>query len=502
MDDHELLLRHTQAWAEQKKRPLDRDLLETAIGLRTFHELVAAQEWPDGSVEHLMLVRWPSHGPPGEPDVEALIETLDTYWRFLRSTGRMRSGSAEPKDLVKEAKRAGAGMREACADPQRHSQSKALLQFAAESGMPLDEAESLEEINERMQQVMEAFNALPFEERDRRLPGPNAPGSVPTDGVSNQVLRALLEGDLWEGMGQYDDFEDDFEDDFVFEDDDEFGEDDFDRVTWDLLPSPLRLAPPPDPADAAQDAQDAAFVHQCLALARWVGEGKPVTATGVLRLAPARETHAELGLWEWERELHRRGGLHRVSATPDHSPEDAERLREQTLAELRSASDSLPLDRLWQACVDIGLLTVGKTTAQATPEASARHTRTEEEWVEVGVLAVASVVLDPNVGGRRDPLLRVLLPFLEKGIDQVDEHVVREWWWSHPDNPLGGIAITSPEDEAHLRTFSDGHVDQLLWQFEDTGVWRRDGQTLHRTALGRECAMWLWEAMEDGILAP
>lgn len=260
MDEHELLLRHAASWAQDKKRPLDRDLLETAIGLRDFHDVTAAQEWPAGSVEHLMLVRWPSHGPAEVPDVAALIDTLDTYWRFLRSTGRMRSGSADPKALVKEARRAGEGMRESCADPDRHSPTKALLRFSAESGTPLDEVESPEELNALLQQVMDRFNALPFEERDRWLPGPGAPGNVPTQRASDMLRQALGDGGPGHGLS---DFAEQFAESF-----DGLEEDYFNVVTWDLLPDFDSLVDPPDPAAVAAEVRASPFVQQCLTLAQ------------------------------------------------------------------------------------------------------------------------------------------------------------------------------------------------------------------------------------------
>ena len=63
MDPHELLIRHAVAWADKRKQPLDPDLLGTVLQLRDVHDATAPQEWPTGSAEHLMLVRWPSHGP-------------------------------------------------------------------------------------------------------------------------------------------------------------------------------------------------------------------------------------------------------------------------------------------------------------------------------------------------------------------------------------------------------------------------------------------------------
>ena len=56
-------------------------------------------------------------------------------------------------------------MREACADPSRHGASKSLMEFGREIGVSVDDAESMEEMNERLQLIMNQWNALPDEER-------------------------------------------------------------------------------------------------------------------------------------------------------------------------------------------------------------------------------------------------------------------------------------------------------------------------------------------------
>ncbi len=120
MSEHRLLIRHATTWAADKQRILDPALLETALDLRAFHDDEPATHWPPGSLEHLMLRRWPAHGP-GAPDPEALADTLATFVQFLRSTGRMGSGSGDPKVLAKEARRAAPKMVDACADRGAHS---------------------------------------------------------------------------------------------------------------------------------------------------------------------------------------------------------------------------------------------------------------------------------------------------------------------------------------------------------------------------------------------
>lgn len=59
MSDHDLLIRHAAAWATKKKRPLDGGQLETVLDLRSFQDEESANRWPAGSIDHLMLRRWP-----------------------------------------------------------------------------------------------------------------------------------------------------------------------------------------------------------------------------------------------------------------------------------------------------------------------------------------------------------------------------------------------------------------------------------------------------------
>lgn len=112
-----LLISHAERWAAKSKRPLDTDLLGTALNLRDFQDRVPGTAWPAGSADHLMTVRWPKHGPLGVPDVDALVDTLDSFWRFLRATGRLASGSADPKELAREARRSKERMRDKLRQP-------------------------------------------------------------------------------------------------------------------------------------------------------------------------------------------------------------------------------------------------------------------------------------------------------------------------------------------------------------------------------------------------
>ena len=76
MSNPEELLELAQAWATQRGRTFAPELVDTAIRLRDSYDGLEAHRWPARTVEHLMLVRWPSHGPHGVPDVAALVASL------------------------------------------------------------------------------------------------------------------------------------------------------------------------------------------------------------------------------------------------------------------------------------------------------------------------------------------------------------------------------------------------------------------------------------------
>ncbi|GCE00076.1 hypothetical protein EHYA_07801 [Embleya hyalina] len=90
----------------------------------------------------------------------------------------------------------------------------------------------------------------------------------------------------------------------------------------------------PDERELARAASAAPSFAAALTLARWVGRGRPVTATGVLRLAPAAEAVRLLGI-------------------------------DEPVAGVRSARDVEPLHQVWSIACTAGLIEVGRTVATA-----------------------------------------------------------------------------------------------------------------------------------------
>lgn len=457
MDPHKLLIRHAVAWADKRKQPLDPDLLGTVLQLRDVHDATAPQEWPTGSAEHLMLVRWPSHGPSGVPEVGRLVETLDSFWRFLRGTGRMATSSADPRELAKEARRAAPRMPDACADPTRHGAAKSLTEFGESMGMSLDGAGSMEELNERMQQIVEAWNALPDDQRMAMSPSSAHQGSV-RGMAATDLMASLLEGD------------DDLED--VFGLGDEEGN-----------------IPFADLVEVAADVRAAPFVQLCRRLVEWVGDrGREITSKEVLRLAPAREAYDVLGLGEWEREADR---LAYGDLVPELPLESQELLVAAARDSFRSAADCRPLDRLWTACLEAELLELSRTRAYADWD----EPSSDEEWRHFGVVLATAVLIhadDIHVS----PLMGALLHLLDPARESLPLAELEDWWWQSPRNVL---ALLGHRDTSARRR-SDSSLHRALHEMEDLRVWRREGDALLPTAFGHDVALLASALTEDGVI--
>ncbi len=463
MDENELLLRHAERWASDRGRKLDAELLGDALSLRGVHDGWAANRWPTGSARHLMLVRWPAHGPQGVPDVDGLVTSLDTFWSFLRATGRMASGSGEPKDLRREATAAGKRMAAACADPVNYSSSKSLFAFGVEIGINMDDLKSLDEANERMQQITDAWNALPQDERIRRSPGPAHGGSRMGMALTDAANAMLQTGSIPEGweMPEAPRLDDEEKDEPVF---------------------------PSDPELSAPYVRDSGFFRQILALAEWVGTGRQVTQTGVLRPAVAREAYQALGLWEWEREWFQAGGVD-FSVDPDAESAAAE----QALNGWRTALDCFPLMRLWAVAVELGLVKVGSKEA-------IRGTWSEPDdaidWVHVGLSMLFTQLEMTEEIGFIEPLLGILLMIGEEYGGPVARDELREWWRESPINEIQAYGLS----EDLVQHLSDITLNRCLAMFDDFGLWKQRKGYLVGTPFGWDAALLLMHAEEAGLL--
>ena len=125
---HRLLLSHFTNWSKAKGRDVDVQLLESLLDLRATYDGLEPTLWPTGSVQDLLLRLVPAKGPTEPLPSDTVVEALDAYFRFLRSTGRMSARSAIPADLAKEARRSAKKM---TADSHRRPLGVRLMAGAA-----------------------------------------------------------------------------------------------------------------------------------------------------------------------------------------------------------------------------------------------------------------------------------------------------------------------------------------------------------------------------------
>ena len=320
-DEHGLILRHFTDWATKKQRAVDAGLVGELLELRASYDELEPTYWPTGSVEHLLLERWPAKGPMEVPAADVLVETLDGWFRFLRSTGRMSARSAEVKDLVRETRRAAPRMQAVGDDRASWSTGKTLMEFGRSIGLGLDETSDQEGIQQRLDEISRRWNELPVEERRRLMPDP---GGAPDLSLAERLTRRFGVDDAVQALLL----------DFA------------DRLPTGELPTAEEIAPAVRTAD---------YFHQVLALRDWIGAGRPLTDTDVLRPASAREAHEILGLGEWTRAQLRR--LYPDERLPGVAAVGLDVwIEREATRPWRSAAECEALHRLWFGVHGAGLV--------------------------------------------------------------------------------------------------------------------------------------------------
>lgn len=243
-EENRLLLTHARRWTAHKGRALDVGLLGNVLDLRRATDDRPPGSWPIGSAEHLVRVSRPGSDPAETPAAEELQATLDSFWRFLRGTGRMSSESADPADLVRELRRALSYL-PTSAERDHRSPEGRLTEVGEGPGSEPSRSRSLQHLPERLERMVNAWNKL--REQDRR----------------QRLSESGFDVEIADPAGP--------------------------------------LSRPVDPVASAGAARSAAFVQACLRLADWVGPRREVTSSGVLRPAVAREAYEDLDLFTWEK---------------------------------------------------------------------------------------------------------------------------------------------------------------------------------------------------------
>lgn len=450
---HELLLRHLQGWAERTGRGYDPDLLSALLTLRADYDELAPTDWPAGSVEHLLLERWPSKGEVEAPDPDGVVQTLETYLRFLRGTGRMAYGSAAPKALLKEARRSAPRMAELAGDRAQWSSGKVIMDFGRSLGIDLDDAPDHETAQQRLDEVTERWNALPQEERWRLMPGTLGPSAA-----SARPPHLDYSGDQERAMWEF-------------------------QVEDEALAVVLGFADrlptedPPSPEEAVPHARGAAYLQGVLDLARWVGSGREVTDTGVLRPRLGMEAYAALGLGEWvaEQELRRYAWLLSPDTDTSGLRDLAHRLA-QAAGTFRSSADCEALERPWTGAVVSGAVVVERKVARGVLAEDLDDTA----WLDLSLRSGLGLL--EMARNRPFVLAPVLWAMLTSLVDDrravsVADVVDFTRRWTHWD--LGSHEDTDPE-----RHLERGWVARSIGWFADAGLFVEEADGIRLTELG------------------
>lgn len=472
MSEHELLIRHAERWATDKKRPFAADLVDEAVNLRAVHDALPANRWSAGDVEHLMLRRWPAHGPAGVPDVAALVQSLDTFWRFLRSTGRMAGNSAEPKALLAEAKKAAKKMPQACTDPDNYSATKGLLDFGAEIGITLEGARSEEELNDRLQQIVAAWNAQPDDVRMNRPMGAGYAGSVMGQSLTEAADWMARSGDVPPGWAMPTtprldglDFEDELEDDRPFF--------------------------PNDPAVSAPFARSSDYLRQIFALADF-SDGKELTSAGYLRPVIAREAYKQLNLWEWDSRM-----LRVFDDDGDNNaPADEAQAKDAALNHWRSAKDCVALDRLWGAAIGAQLV---DGTGRRAVRLYDNDPVNDMDWVGLALVAGLGEIQQSSSQHSVPWVLATLMSLAEPyGGGPLTVEELADLRFDNLKNEYADGPVVVSEDIP--RRLADVMTASLIANFDDFGWWTHRKGRLKLTPLGWDMALALVTAMDEGWL--
>lgn len=413
-------------WAEQNGYPLDGEWLESVLRIYSMR-IDSPTAWPKDSVTELVARYLPAYGHGPRPEPQAIKETLTTYWRFLKLTGLMAPGSRQPSKLTAELSAALPRMIDRWDDRRFWSHSRVLAEFGDAIGLSFTEAESQADLEKRVAAVNAAWNAQPQEERWRLMPDPHPDAATPpySGGPTDFIGDGSLPG---EGDG----------------------------MPTDADIEAMRA----DPEQAGQEVAASEFTRKCEALAEWVGDGRAVTSTGVLRPAVAREAIEALDL---------------------RDPNG----REHTW---RSAADYYPLDRVWRGCLSGHLIKVtGSKAVGVAPDP-------DVDILGHGLMRTIPVFLEDLDYGAR-PLFGLLVNLMQlpRGETLPLDQVYR--WYAERDLADWGHQLSDADTRLARRIF-----EMTLKEWDDLGLFARDAESIAITEFGREFIFTLMALDEQGAI--
>ncbi|WP_187414623.1 hypothetical protein [Nonomuraea sp. PA05] len=240
-----VLIRRCLTWADEHGRPADELLLAAALDARHHSRDGRLAYWDEPQIRRYLLAWVPKYVVTPREILEIAPEILRTFLHYLAAAGLRDPRGATPAQADDAITRAVPGFREALDDPYLQGVAKFWAQTALDHGNDLSGPGAL---------------------RDFKLD--LDAGRIRYD---QEVLDQLLEARHT-------------------------------RTDLDLEEERALRRPPvalPAPADLAEDAARSTTVRRLTALATWAGDaGRPLTRTGSLTLADARELSILLGTGE------------------------------------------------------------------------------------------------------------------------------------------------------------------------------------------------------------
>lgn len=337
--------------------------------------------WECGDLGVLLLDVIPRKVVADDEWFDAVLPTVREYLQFLADRRLLHRRGESLPHLLEELDDIEREFWSVVHDPRVQGPGKAILtaMMPAGAGMPTDQA--------GLDDLMNRFNALPLAERDRIL-GHAVPLPLRAAGIGGLDDEAL-------GV--------------EFDDDEEEGSAPLAGMS---MPAVRRY--PGDQLAAA--ARQSTTLNQLAGLADWLGAGRPLTSTGVLKVADARRVIGHLGLAEGgtegsEPEPEAVGGAESVGGA---APGPEASRGDDPLPALRSARDFLPLNRLWTIAEELEWIEVSRSRAMPGPAALRWQADEDPDvvqlWSDVFDLVVEAGPALGRTGGWYLPWLEELVP--------------------------------------------------------------------------------------------
>ena len=267
------LLAELEEWARELDLFIEDStwLVERAIDLK--REQLGSPDptaWTEEEIRAVLTEAFPRSVATSADDARLLVPAMTLFFSFLLSTGRFRSALTDA-GLTALMEELATEVPQALEDPTRRSMGGNVVRYAVEQGVDVSDPAQLGEF-------MAHFNSLSFEERvaitdgAAPAPGPARPGvavglgggPVPGGGTREEPVNPFAR--IW-------------------------------PAALGHAPDPTTLsAAPVDSVQAAELFERSVLLRRARQLLDWLGDGRPVTSTGALRLADTTAVMDLLGI--------------------------------------------------------------------------------------------------------------------------------------------------------------------------------------------------------------